>query len=234
MTLSKTLIPNSIELRQVAYSFPHRKGANTRESGLFSNISLQINGTEGTGLSGENGSGKSTLLRIVATLLRPTAGVLLFDGTDSTQHLSAIRLRTNYSAGAPLGFYPRLSGTDNLCLFSALKGSMISPREAQTLMERAALPRSAYDKKYHEFSLGMRQRLHIARLLLKPCDFILLDEPTNGLAPDGVDTLIDILNKDLAHTTRFIVCHDKKFLAKVTHRQFTLQHQRVIQNETDV
>jgi ABC-type multidrug transport system ATPase subunit len=207
-------VTTMLELRGISYSYP---GAN---NGLLSTASAAIVRGERVGITGANGSGKSTLLKIFATLLKPTAGELLFGGRPIASCLREARSVLNYCAGAPQGFYPRLNAVDNLRFFSGMKGHMASRAELERLLARVGLgcERAALEKKYFQFSLGMRQRLHLARMMLEPAELLIADEPTNGLDARGVAILEDLLSKEAAGKTQIIVSHDRGFLERVTTR----------------
>ncbi|WP_180931233.1 ABC transporter ATP-binding protein [Streptomyces sp. AJS327] len=175
---------------------------------------------ESVGIVGRNGSGKSTFLKVVANLLRPTSGRIAFRGRTVRANDRRYRSVVNYCAGAPQGFYPRLTATENLRFFSGMKGRMRTAAQAGELLERVGLAESA-DVAYSKFSLGMRQRLHLAGLLLEPSEVWILDEPTTGLDTDGVKTLEAIL-AEATGKTRLVVSHDADFLARVTGRRGVL------------
>lgn len=205
-----------LELCDVSYAYPGVA------STLLSNLSATIARGEKLGIAGSNGSGKSTLLKILATLLKPTGGELKFDGRPIASCLREIRGVLNYCAGAPQGFYPRLNALDNLRFFSGMKGRMMTRGELDRLLTRVGLSPSP-EKKYFQFSLGMRQRLHLARLMLEPAELLIIDEPTNGLDPDGVAILEQILREDRGGKTQIIVSHDRAFLERVTRRRLVIE-----------
>ncbi len=122
---------------------------------------------ENVGVVGDNGIGKSTFLKVVASLIRPSQGEVLFYGRPIKSQVKAYRRQINYTAGAPMGFYPRLTGIENLRFFSAMKGKMISVPHAKDLVRRVSLPADAGDKKYHQFPLGMKQRLGVGSYVFK-------------------------------------------------------------------
>jgi ABC-2 type transport system ATP-binding protein len=207
-----------IELRDISYSYPSAKPG---QPPLFRGLSASIARGEAVGITGANGSGKSTLLKILATLLQPTAGDVAYGGRPVRSCLGEVRASLNYCAGAPQGFYPRLDASDNLRFFSGMKGRMLSARELDVLLARVGLE-AAGNKKYFQFSLGMRQRLHLARVLLEPSEVLILDEPSNGLDGEGARVLEEILTRDTAGKTRVVVSHDLALLARVTTRRLTI------------
>ena len=134
------------------------------------------------GFLGRNGAGKTTTIKLLLGLLKADAGQVRIAGID----IAADRLRAARKVGALLeaqGFYPQLSGRENLDLTRRLLGlpaSEISRVLAITEMTRHGRERVA------GYSLGMRQRLGLARAMLGAPPVLLLDEPTNGLDPEGI------------------------------------------------
>ena len=141
------------------------------------------------GLIGRNGAGKTTLMRLIAGLMPPTEGTMtLFDSTELEQH----RKRTGCIIEAP-GLYGNMSAPDNLEAHKRLLGITSSTAVADSL---EAVGLSSTDrKKVKHFSLGMRQRLGIAMALLGSPDFLILDEPTNGLDPRGIAEIRAVLTR---------------------------------------
>lgn len=138
------------------------------------------------GFLGPNGSGKTTTIRLLLGLIRPTAGDHRLLGEPMPRKAAQVLPRVGAIVEGP-AFHPYLSGLDNLRRLDAADRTV----DARTASARigAALDRvglrAAADKRYHHYSLGMRQRLAIAAALLRPRDLLLLDEPTNGLDPQG-------------------------------------------------
>ncbi len=204
-----------INLSNVTYQIENKS--------ILNGINLNIKQGECVGLMGKNGCGKSTLLKIMATLIAPSSGSITIN--EHTIHqFTKVRPHINYSAGAPLGFYPRLTGLENLEFFSFIKGQPISLQEAIQLGNYVDLPQSSLEKKYVDFSLGMKQRLHLARLLLEPTKIVLVDEPTNGLDESGLNTAIEIFKNKLQAKTRVIVSHDKNFLESFCTRILNIEN----------
>lgn len=208
----------ALELRSLGYTFPGSPAP------TLTDVHLKLRAGESLGIVGHNGSGKSTLLRLISTLLAPTTGEVVFEG--ETGGHARVRPRISFSAGAPLGFYPRLTGPENLRLFASFKGRALDVKGANRLMERVGLGH-AQSTIYFRYSLGMRQRLHLARLLLPPHDFVFVDEPSNGLDPQGLELLVDLFRNELGSSTRVIISHDHALLARLTSRQLNLQSGRL-------
>jgi ABC-2 type transport system ATP-binding protein len=134
------------------------------------------------GFLGRNGAGKTTTLKMVLGLLRPTAGVARVCGLDVARD----RIGAARKVGALLeahGFYGNLTGTENLALTVTLLG--LPAREIDRVLEVVEM-RADAGRKVAGYSLGMRQRLGLARAMLGAPPVLVLDEPTNGLDPDGI------------------------------------------------
>jgi ABC-type multidrug transport system ATPase subunit len=143
-------------------------------------VSLRL-GSGVVGLIGHNGAGKSTLMQMIATLTRPSAGRILFDGADIVKKPQAIRARLGYLP-QEFGVYPNLSALEFMQYFAALKG-VADPRRIRHLLEMVNLHEQAH-RPAAGFSGGMRRRLGIAQALLNDPDVLIVDEPTAGLDPE--------------------------------------------------
>ncbi len=149
------------------------------------------------GFLGPNGSGKTTTIRMLLGLIRPTAGSHRLLGEPMPDRAAQVLPRVGALVEGP-AFHPYLSGRDNLRRLDAADRTA-DPRTADARIG-AALDRvglgAAATKRFRAYSLGMRQRLAIAGALLQPRDLLVLDEPTNGLDPQGtreVRTLVAAL-----------------------------------------
>ena len=137
-----------------------------------------------TGLLGPNGAGKSTLMRIIATVARPSAGALRWNGTDVLASPNALRRALGYLP-QDAGAYPQLSADEFLRYVAALKGlpARAAARQIDALIESLNLA-PARSRPLGGFSGGMRQRVGIAQALLGEPQLIVVDEPTVGLDPE--------------------------------------------------
>ena len=144
------------------------------------------------GFLGPNGAGKSTTLRMLLGLVRPTSGVIKFPVRTSGWEYLRARSRVGAIIETP-AFYDNFSGRRNLQLLASLSGGVAKKRVEEVLdivdlRDRARDPVKVY-------SYGMRQRLGIAQALLPTPELIILDEPTNGLDPQGIQQTRELIRR---------------------------------------
>ena len=155
------------------------------------------------GFVGPNGSGKTTTIRMLLGLIKPSAGSGSIIG-NSIAHPEKYLHEVGAMIEGP-AFYPALSGIENLKVFAKLGGIPYS--RCQELLELVGLGDRGKDK-YKNYSLGMKQRLGIAAALLPNPKLLILDEPTNGLDPAGIQEVRDLLEKLAADgVTVFVSSH---------------------------
>jgi len=135
------------------------------------------------GFLGPNGAGKSTTLRMLLGLVRPTSGVIKFPVRASSWEYLRARSRVGAIIETP-AFYENFSGRRNLQLLASLSGG-VQRKRVEEVLEIVDLRDRAQDP-VKVYSYGMRQRLGIAQALLPTPELIILDEPTNGLDPQGI------------------------------------------------
>lgn len=157
------------------------------------NLSFTIKKGNVYGILGPNGSGKSTTLGMVLNVVNKTSGQFhWFDGAESThdalKKVGAIIEHPN--------FYPYMTAHQNLALVCRIKG--VNPQKISEKLEIVGLL-DRKDSKFRTFSLGMKQRLAIASALLNDPEILILDEPTNGLDPQGIHQIREII-KGIAST----------------------------------
>ena len=140
------------------------------------------------GLLGPNGSGKTTTMGMLLGLVRPSSGTFSLFGSTG-RHEDALR-RVGAIVETP-SFYPYLSGRRNLTYFQGISGRG-SPSEIDALLDRVGLLARA-DSRFHTYSLGMKQRLGIAYALLGEPELLFLDEPTNGMDPEGMAEIRELI-----------------------------------------
>jgi ABC-2 type transport system ATP-binding protein len=135
------------------------------------------------GLVGRNGAGKTTIIRMVAAQTIPTSGEITLMGASDPKGLSAARSRTGAMVEIP-SFYPYLTAWENLEYYRRQRG--IPGRDCVGQVLKQVGLEEAGRKKFKQFSLGMKQRLGLALALLGQPELLLLDEPINGLDPEGI------------------------------------------------
>ena len=169
-----------LETRALTKRFGRGADAQT----AVADVSLHIQEGEVYGLLGPNGAGKSTTLKMICGMLRPTSGEMLFGGRPwRRDDLYAIG---SLIEEAPL--YPNLTARENLRVRTTLLG--LPERRIDEALEAVGLTDTGR-KRAGRFSMGMRQRLGLALALLARPRLLVLDEPTNGLDPIGIEELRD-------------------------------------------
>lgn len=163
------------------------------------NLSFSIEKGNVYGILGPNGSGKSTTLGIVLNVVNKTSGdYSWFNGTQSTHEalkkVGAIIERPN--------FYPYMTAAQNLELVCKIKG--VNPSKIDEKLEVVELHERKHSK-FSTFSLGMKQRLAIASALLNDPEILILDEPTNGLDPQGIHQIRGIIKQIASEGTTILL-----------------------------
>jgi ABC-2 type transport system ATP-binding protein len=193
-------------------------------------LHLQVMRGDVFGFLGPNGSGKTTTIRMLLGLIRPTAGRAIIFGMDNAYQLSPILERIGAIVEMPV-FYPYLSGSDNLHVIAAASGMMqgsANNRRIDEVLEIVELRRHA-KQAYRTYSLGMKQRLGIAAALLTDPELVLLDEPTNGLDPQGVFEIRQLIKRlsELGKTI-FLSSHILYEVQQVCNRVAILQRGNLV------
>ena len=163
------------------------------------NLSFSIEKGNVYGILGPNGSGKSTTLGIVLNVVNKTSGSFSWFGGDVSTHnalkkVGAIIERPN--------FYPYMSAKQNLELVCKIKG--VATTQVQKTLDTVGLL-DRQDDTFKGFSLGMKQRLAIASALLNTPEILILDEPTNGLDPQGIHQIRGIIQKIASKGTTILL-----------------------------
>jgi peptide/nickel transport system ATP-binding protein len=202
-------------------------------------VSFAIARGETLALVGESGSGKSTTARLVLRLADPTAGQVLFDGTDITtvagRDWRALRRRAQLVYQNPYASLdPRFSVAEVITepLRAFRVGSATQQRErAAELVERVALPESVLARKPVELSGGQRQRVAIARALALAPDLVVCDEPVSALDVSVQAQVLDLLAElqDSAGLAYLFISHDLAVVRRVAHRVGVMRDGRLLE-----
>lgn len=143
------------------------------------------------GFLGQNGAGKSTTIRMLLTLIRPDAGQIKVFGMDLQRHRREVLSKVGAVIEKP-DLYGYLTGMENLSLFARMSGRRIDRKVLTETMELVGLSARGGDK-VRTYSQGMKQRLGIACALVHDPELIILDEPTNGLDPQGIADIRNLI-----------------------------------------
>jgi len=165
-------------------------------------INLTIERGDLFALLGPNGAGKSTILSMMAGLINPCRGKITFNGENIAVNKKIFLDKTGILFENP-SFYEYLSGIDNLIMFAKLK-NCDNKKEIERLMNIVSLSTYA-NILVNKYSLGMKQRLALACALLNNPDILILDEPTNGLDPEGVYTILNLLTNYVREGNKTII-----------------------------
>ncbi len=169
-------------------------------------VDLEVHEGDLFGFLGPNGSGKTTTLRMILGLVYPTGGSIEVLGKPVPRKVRDVLPRIGALVEGP-GFYPHLSARSNLALFDAAgpSGAKRTRRaRIEDALERVGLG-SVGRKPFNAFSTGMQQRLGLARTLLRPHELLILDEPTNGLDPQGMRDIRALLEELVAQGTTIVL-----------------------------
>ena len=154
-----------------------------KENCVINKISATFESGKVYGLYGRNGSGKSVFLKMIAGLYIPTTGEILYDGIDlNKEDKYPISLRAFIERPS---FFPDLTGYQNLKLLAEIQDK-IGDKEIINLIEEK-------DKKFSKYSLGMKQKLGIAQVIMEDPEVLIFDEPFNGIEKESVNKIMEYL-----------------------------------------
>lgn len=219
---ARSAVPSAREPAIAFLSVDKRFGRGGASVQALDGLSLSVPRGAVYGLLGPNGAGKSTLLRILAGLVTADGGDVMIFGEAAAP---SNRRRLGMLIEAP-SFYPFLSARDHLQMLARFTdtASLVDP-----ILRRIGLEKAA-DKPVSGFSLGMKQRLGIGCALIGQPEAIILDEPTNGLDPDGILEMRALID-ELAHRdglTVLLSSHLLDEVQRVCDRVAILQHGRLV------
>lgn len=172
------------------------------------NVNMNVEKGKIYGLLGKNGAGKTTTMCMLLGLIKPSHGTIKLFGMDAqnNKNKSKIYKKIGSIIETP-GFYPQLTGKENLKIFSKIRGDY-NPENINKTLKMVNL-HNEENKKFKNYSLGMKQRLGLAEALIHEPELLILDEPINGLDPAGIIEIRDLLiniTKELGITV-FISSH---------------------------
>jgi ABC-type multidrug transport system ATPase subunit len=155
-----------------------------KEVKAVDDLSFQVQAGHVYGFLGQNGAGKSTTIRMLLTLIRPDSGIIEIFGMNLQKHRKEILRKVGAIIEKP-DLYKYLTALENLRIFAAISGVRLSEKQLMDQLQLVGLAERAKSR-VKTYSQGMRQRLGIASALVHDPELIILDEPTNGLDPQGI------------------------------------------------
>lgn len=179
-------------------------------SSVINNINLTVYSGEVFGFLGPNGAGKSTTIKMITGLLPIDKGDILINGYSIKKNFENAIKNVGAIVDTP-DLYDYLSGYDNLSLIARLY--KIKKDKIAEIIKKIGLENKIF-KKVKTYSLGMKQRLGLSMALIREPRLLILDEPTNGLDPEGVHDLRNVL-KDLAHNKKVCVFVTSHILSEI-------------------
>ena len=192
---------------------------------ILENINVTLKGGNIYGIIGRNGSGKSVFLKMLCGFLEPTNGEIYVDGENFVEkrtypkNMRALIERPT--------FIPDLSGYDNLLLLANIQ-KIIDKRQIDETLKRVNLY-EAKDKKYSKYSLGMKQKLGIAQVLMERPKIMIFDEPFNGIETETVEKLRSELIKEKEKGNLIIIAsHLKEDIDKLANVIYKFEDKKMI------
>jgi ABC-2 type transport system ATP-binding protein len=195
---------------------------------VVDNLNLSVGFGEIFGFLGPNGAGKTTTLLMLLGLTEPSAGRVLVLGLDPLAAPLEVKSSVGYLA-ENMGVYGDLTATQSLSFISELNRIDNISRMVQETLELVGLADVAH-KRTAEFSRGMRQRLGLAEVLIKNPKLVFLDEPTLGLDPDGIATILELIERLPSERglTVILSSHLLHLVSRVAHRVAILDRGRLM------
>lgn len=189
----------------------------TKKYGTFTavdHVDLAIQTGEIFGLLGPNGAGKSTTILMMLGLTEPSEGTVTVCGINSTTHPVEVKRKVGYLP-EDVGFYEDMTGIENLTYTAELNGARRDEAKTRALgLFRQVGLGDDVSKRTGKYSKGMRQRLGLADVLIKDPEIIILDEPTSGIDPAGVQDFIQLI-RHLSHENGLTVLFSSHHLNQV-------------------
>ncbi|MDF2714126.1 MAG: transporter ATP-binding protein [Paenibacillus sp.] len=193
---------------------------------IIKGVSFDVRRGEIFGFLGPNGSGKTTTIRMLVGLIKPTEGSIMLGGYDITKKPTEALRHVGCIVENP-ELYSYLTGWENLEHFARMIPGVTAER-IREVTEIVGLDQRIYDK-VRTYSLGMRQRLGIAQALLGSPSLLILDEPTNGLDPQGIKEMRDFIRKLASEgLSLFVSSHLLSEIQQLCDRVAIISHGSVI------
>jgi ABC-2 type transport system ATP-binding protein len=240
--LKKTAITDAIPLAAVPINALDRRDAATKymlevhdlchvyPNGVRALDRVTLRANRGVvGLLGRNGAGKSTLMRHLATLQRPSAGRIVFDGLDIVNQPEALRRRLGYLP-QEFGVYPRATAYDMLAHLAVMK-FILNPEDRRSAVEAQLRKVDLWDvrrRRLEAFSGGMIRRFGLAQALLGEPDLVILDEPTAGLDPEERHRVLNIIADVAERATVILSTHVMEDVRELCPRMLILMDGKVL------
>lgn len=188
-----------IEIKKVSKKF--------KDIEVLKSVSMTLESGHIYGFTGHNGSGKTVLLKLICAFLEPTTGEILFDGKNVIEE-NSFPPSTRALIEKP-NFLSDLTGYENLELLARIQ-NIIGEKEIEDTLKKVGLEEDQ-DKLYYKYSLGMKQKLGIAQVLMEDPEILILDEPFNGLDENSIKNIRKILLKEKEKGKLIILAtHDKE------------------------
>jgi ABC-2 type transport system ATP-binding protein len=195
---------------------------------VLDNINLDLAKGKIYGFRGRNGSGKTMLFRAISGLIRPSKGIITVDGKVIGKDISFPE-NLGLLIENP-GFIPEYTGLKNLELLSYIQRKISKEQVADAITKVGLDPNDK--RKYKKYSLGMKQRLGIAQVIMENPDFVILDEPTNALDEEGIKRINQIiLDLKKAGKTILVASHDRESLDQVSDEIYQIDAGKITGHE---
>ena len=196
---------------------------------VIESLSFSQSNNEFIALMGNNGSGKTTTLRILARVMRPDSGSIIFQDKDLLSHKGINRSSILYLGHEP-GMYSHFTSRENLSFALSLRGLKIAQKKIDSSLDSFDLLASA-NKPISIFSKGMLQRLKLVFADLAPWDLLLFDEPFSGLDSNGIEIIERQLDNWKKNNKSIImVLHDESIAQKYADRKLIISSGKIVQS----
>ena len=192
---------------------------------ILDNINLKLEDGKIYGFIGRNGSGKTMLFRAICGLITIDEGQILIDGKSLENN------RISQNVGLLLenpSFIKGLSGFDNLRMIASVR-QIADVARIEEVLDKVGLT-DAKDKKYEEYSLGMKQRLAIANVIMEVPNILIFDEPTNAIDEEGVVVLKEIIKEEKARGKLILIAsHEKEIIEELCDEVFYMKDGKIVE-----